>query len=93
MQTVTQRMMNSSHDVNTLMWMVTIRGRTAAESVELRIITTTEITYHSVVSLIKANLSQLEKPTAVEIMMRVLTIGIWKMIVPIGKFMIYWISP
>ena len=72
-----------------LMRKVPIYGRTAVESVELVIITTTEIMCHSVVSLIKANSFQQEKPTAVEIMMRVLTIGIWKMNVPIGKFMIH----
>ena len=90
MQPVTQRMMNSSHDVNTLIWKVAMGWRTAADSVELKIITTTEITCHSVVSLIKANLSNQENPTAVEIMMHVLTTRKWKMIAPIGKFMIHY---
>ena len=90
MQTVTQVMENTSPDVSTLIWKVTISGRTAMESVELRIITTIEITCHSVVSIIKANLSRLVKPTAVEIMKHALTTRKWKMIAAIGKFIIYY---
>ena len=90
MQTVTKRMENTSPDVSTLMLKVTICGRTVKESVELRIITTTEITCHSVVSIIKANLSWLVKPTAVEIMKHALTTRKWKMIAVIGKLIRYY---